>query len=298
MLINEDSMALTGGFQVWWKFGRATVPGDLAKMLDDNGYERFSPEKRTWSASLKLAISDEIKKLQGSNLVRPLADQEKNGFSVMREIKGQDENQYPVLFHANVSNEKVYCLKVSSDMGDQLALESRLQKGAEFYHNVLTGAATGKVLVNIIRKRFDGTSIQDGGKMYFIPSKHLEEWKLIEKIFVGAAAPPHFNRMYRLGYKIDENSMLAIKDQIESELLLETRRIMDDFKANDMSKRVLENRADKIDGLVKKMELYESILDTSLGSCRDQLADLCEVMANDSAAQDSEEVFGELFAVD
>src|SRR3569623_353938 len=185
------------GAVVYWSAG-PTRRETLRSYLEQIGMEELTPNVRTDAAALKSALSEYCanEKTRKFDLgVEPRQNQAKNGFEVMRKKRGAVRNEYEVAFSARI--EPWGGLIVEGE-----ASKEAIQEAFERHKAQLTGAAVGKLLVDLLGK-LGGTMLRESGGVYWLPEEALPAFERVAA-FVEECGEEQGNKVYLLRTAMDE----------------------------------------------------------------------------------------------
>jgi hypothetical protein len=261
-----------GGAVVFWSLGEWTELDKLRHDFSGLGLEGFIPEPRTPAACLKDAL-DACYPLT-KQMVRPLKT--KDGFVVVEETRGQDENQYRTLLTARVDpitlqvNVYPYDYQVAKDVLASFNRHLGLLRPAQ-----VTGA-----LVKYIES-VGGTKLRPNGGLYWLADHKLATWleaaSAVERAGLGKA-----HSVYLLRTVMDADAVRAVQDAVTQEIMTEAESLHKEVLGGELGERALEHRRGAAMRLREKTREYEEILGVGLESLRlavDKLEDAAAAAA-------------------
>jgi len=263
----EISHTVGKGVIVYWTLAESGDRDRLKSYWEAIGLGKFVPERRPNTAILRDALEEVFK---GRFLVRPLSAAD--GFVVVREDRGADENAYVPVCTAKVlpgETAQPTLSGVGVDTVQILAAYSRLQ--SQMTNQQMSSALT-KVVSHLL-----GTRLRPTGGFYWLPGFQLDQWKLVadgvEKSSIGRAT------CYVLQHDLDASGVQAVVDAIANEVNSESDRIAADIFGGELGKRALESRKQEAAAMRRKVAEYESLLGASLSNLTKRLDGLDQSVA-------------------
>jgi hypothetical protein len=266
-----------GGLVTFWQIAEWTEHALLQAGLTDAGFGDFVPPTRAPVTALKDALTDV---LGGPRvLVRPLS---KDGFVVVREDRGEEDNQYTTLMQAKV--------------GDNVILYKPLNDKAlavtESYNRHIGYVSAGSVagcLVKIMDS-LGKTTLRESGGLYWLPDSQLSKWEAVAKATEAAVAKGN-TRIYFLRHLMDADACRAIRDAVQTEILAEAQRLEAELMDStvELGERALSHRGRLCIDLKARIVSFEELLGESLASLR-QAVDGVETALAAAALRDLETV--------
>lgn len=258
----STTYAKASGFFCFWTSASWSNPANLKAGFESIGLSGYEPMPMKPSPALREALCDHFR---GKNvMVRPL--KEDGGFILIDETRGESNNDYKKLFSVKLANEE----------GTRLAFDpappDEYQDIVNLYAkrlNSVPGHAVGSALVKIVAS-MRGTAIRKTGGMYWVNGKHADKWAGVQRVVEGAASEGD-SRVYKVAFSLDADSIRAVKDAIQREILQESQSILDEMLKGDIGKRAMTARLEYLDELQAKVAEYESVVGESLKHLADAL---------------------------
>ena len=282
-----QSMSEHAGCITWWSLGAETDPDGLLHRFDKLGLPKYAPEQRTWLMSLKAALTDQFP----GKMIRPLKRREKNGYSVVEEIKGERENNFPALGSATITDEGEVIVR-SGDFDRQA-----LQDKANHYRRVLPASSVSAVMIEIINSVLGGIAMREGGGIYFVPENMTGKWMNIAKAVEESACNGVSNSVTICPMETNAMTLRDIRDAIVREVETEAAAIRKELADNDLGDRAIQNRVDRSGNLFNRMKQYEGLLGETLAACRDALRPTLQALQAAKAEREADQVFEDLYEV-
>jgi hypothetical protein len=252
--------SLHTGLVTFWTLAEWTDISRLREEWGAAGLEGYVPDQRAPVACLKDALAETF---GGSQvLIRSLAS--KNGFVVVREQRGTEDNAYQTLFSARIidgQQEPVFS-NVSDDASKVLDAYRR-------YQGRLTGQQVGAALVRVLYS-LGGTRLRPTGGVYWLPGDQVDTWERTTEA-VGLAADGGRSVGYCISHELDEAAVLAVRDALVAEVTAETRRIAGEIQTGELGERALESRKNEAAALRQKVIRYEGMLNVALDGLKEGL---------------------------
>lgn len=275
-----------GGFS-YWNLGRETDPDILLPRLEALGLPAFAPEHRSWLMSLKAALSETFS--QSEDMVRPLKSRSNDGYLVVTEERGRDNNTYVKKVHAKVDEAgSVVVVSGECNVFD-------LQRKTNHFRHVLASEAVSKTLVAIATGHCKGIGLREAGGLYFIPDEHVGLWMRVLRAVEDSAVGNSKNRCSLIPLEINEMTMRDIREAIVKEICNTADHIMDDLRDNELGERAIENRAARAKVAVGRMKQYEALLGETLTQCRESLRAASTALSAAVSIQDANDAFDEMY---
>jgi hypothetical protein len=245
-----------GGAVVFWSLSEWTSRDRLKEGLEAAGLAAFVPEPRQAAAALRDAL-EEV--LGGPRmLVRPL--QARDGFTVVREDRGEHGNSYTQELVARIDDAGGITFASSDDRA------ARVREAYERQRGLLRAARVSGALVAIL-EALGGTRLRPGGSVYWLPPHRLDEWQQAARA-VEASGVGRASAVYVLRHRMDADAVRAVRDAVVAEVQAEATRIHDEVMGGELGGRALETRRARAGELREKINLYEHLLDVGLEGLR------------------------------
>lgn len=263
-MIRQNADPSAGGV-VYWSTS-TTKREDLKRWLDHLGMGEMMPAERTDAAALKAALASycvERKKNDKENnqivelAVQAHKDQGKHGYDVATVRRGVERNSTTQQFGAKVTAGVVEITHGYCD-------DSRaLQRSYQHFKTELSGSAVSGFLVKAVGM-LNGVTLRANGGVYWMPAASIEKWEMIAKAVETAGGYNDekrlVNQCYLLRTPMDAQTFRAVRDAISAEIMAESQAIADEITGGQIGEEALENRKEKLAGLVDRVEAYEGIL--------------------------------------
>jgi hypothetical protein len=174
------------------------------------GLAEFVPSPREPIACLRDALNETT--ANSHVLVRPLKS--KTGYTVVRESRGEDENEFNPLFSARFleNGEWPIFSAVNEDTAKVTESYARLR-------GRLTNAQVAGALVKLMY-HFGGTRLRPTGGVYWLSGDKVDGWKAATEA-LSLAAEGGSALTYFVEHELDADSIVAVRDAIIHEV--ETR---------------------------------------------------------------------------
>lgn len=281
------SLRAQEGALTYWSLGAETDPDILIPGLESLGFPKFAPEPRTWLMSLKASLTDQFT----HNMVRPLKSRTANGYTIVKEIRGIDENNYPRIGNARIDT-------VTGDVEvthGELNAE-QLQDKTNHYRRVLPGASVSSTLVELLNDSLGGIALRQNGGVYFVPDHNAGVWMEICELVERAATGASKNAMTVIPLEMNDMTLRDIKEAIVHEVTTETARIRRDIAENDYGDRAISNRISRSTELIHRVRFYEDLLGEVLDTCREALIQTSIATTSAVASRQDNEVFEDMYS--
>lgn len=276
------------GVLTFWDNGRETDPELMSKGLIALGLPRYCPNTRSWPRSLKTAISE----LTKDRLIRSLASRNNNGYTVIEEIRGDDENEFVRDFNARVDADTGMVELVHYEGEDKDAFLAELQEKTHYFKRVLPADSVSKVMVKIIKEELNGVAIRENGGLYYVPQNNAQRWRQIGTAIEHAGVGNHVTCT---AMEVNESTLLSIKSSVERDIVSECDKIAAEIASNEFTDRGINNRVQRANALVDRIESYERILDSTLKVCRESVVRAMDALTVETAVADTLATFAGLY---
>ncbi len=261
-----------GGIAFW------TLPEYVDREAVKKALESVSPEyaalvpgPRPASAILKEAMQEVF---AGSRtLIRPLKS--RNGFTAVKESRGDDDNQYEGEFVAKVDEVNETLTFSSSDIRkDKVEAAYAAQKG-KMNNNELTA-----LMLEILNTKLNGVALRPRGGIYWVPGVQNQEWTKIKE---ALAAVDNSIVIYHLEHDVGPEYLRAVRDAIVRDVTTESTALKEEILGpKQLGKRALISKKKQAKSLLERIGKYEEYLSTSLDGLRSKIDDV-EEAANEAA---------------
>jgi hypothetical protein len=231
------------------------------------GYEKHVPEQRSPLVCLKDALNEVV--ADKETLICPL--KAGNGYAVVREAKGEDENQYQTIFNSRVpQHSNIPVFSVSGETVD------RVTEAFHKYRRTATAAQVSGKLVNILYQ-LNGTRLRNSGGVYWISGSALDDWELAATVMINAGMG--VPQAYVIEHELTPGAVLAVKDGLVNDIQTRIAQLHAEIGSGEMGARGLEARQADIVELQNKVLDYEQMLDVSLVDIKKGLESLSTATA-------------------
>lgn len=269
-------------------FNRDVLLEGLAKL----GWKRHCPRERSNNSALKEALVYIVRSWkQDDVLVRELESVGEDGFVVVRETKGAQENQYETWFRTKWEQpvDTVEPYTVTYD-GEFSADNSSIDVWFKHFRSRLTNHAVAKMLSVLIQDHLQGVSLKPSGGFYWIPPESVATYQELIKVVVAAADGDC--TIYQPEFSLaDESAVQAVRDAIVDDINHRAAVIESQASKEGVKETALKNRQRDAQLLHDRVKQYEGFLGETLDKCR-EVAGRCQKAVVDSALQQFPDFFG------
>jgi hypothetical protein len=189
-------------------------------------------------------------------LVRPLAD--RDGFAVVREDRGKQQNSYAATLTARVQDGDPPVL--TFDPLDARAY--RIEHAFAKHRGRIPASQLSACLVKAVES-LGGIRLRPTGAVYWMPGPKLDEWTHIAHA-VEAAADGKAGAVYLLRHRMDADAVRAVRDAVVAEVQADADRIRTEVTSGELGGKAVETRQQKVRDLRDKVLLYEHLLSVGL----------------------------------
>ena len=244
------STVQTSGCVTFWTVSDNTSYTALAAALANLPFAVKMPNPRTPGRALQAALT---KKFGGPDrLVRPLDT--KDGYCVVSEAKGSDDNSYQTIVTCKVTSDghdiaTIPNGSVTRMVKDQWMIERDLVDARAITPALLWGVTV-----------LGGVSLRRTGGIYFVPHAGMSQWEQLGQA-VESAGP---NSVYRIRMEADTVTLRSVAVAITAEITEASDTLMDAIRNGGLGERAVANRKQAATILRRKVQAYEAILGKSL----------------------------------
>ena len=248
-----------GGSVVFWSLDWTDI-GTLADAFNSQGIAGYIPAPRTETSVLKSALVKHFGRKD--YIIRPLED--RTGFDVSTEMRGEEENEYTHNYSFRVESELQGSVgKVSIVNGNAYGAADMLttiQGKYDGLKNLASPAVMGGMMVKLV-DQCDGVALRPTGGVYWIPDEHLGKW---EQIAEAVEKSGKTSTCYSMHTAFDGEMVKAVRDGITMEVNNEVDDIESAVTSGRIGKRACEARVTQSAELEAKLARYEKALGESM----------------------------------
>lgn len=257
----ESRSLKVGGATVFWGLGEWTDLARLGENLGAVGFGDCVPERRPQMAALRDALEAQM----GGPcvLIRPLV--KKDGFTVVKEERGVEENEYSNLMRVRLE-------KLADDSTKLLFApwDHRAQAITESYNKHLGLLRAGQVATALVKiiTRLRATTLRPTGGLYWVPDESLAAWRDVALAVEQSAAEGKRHSVYTMLNVMDAEAVRAVRDAVVAEITADAARIYEEVFSGELGDKALANRKEQAELLREKCALYEELLGLGLSDVR------------------------------
>jgi hypothetical protein len=268
----ETSVNVSGA-TIFWSVSELSHGEMVRQGLEVLGLGAFAPEPRTPAAALRDAMEGVF--TAPNQLVRPLKT--RDGFVVVEEARGLDENAYRHIAAAKIDNNARITL-TPYNPGLAAELVGRFNE----HMGLIRASQVSASLVGIL-DAMGGTRLRPQGSIYYLPEHKLDVWQAVAFVYekAGKGRP---NSIYVMRNLMDSAAIRAVRDAITAEVHGEAARLNREIQSGELGERALEHRKMQAEELRRKINLYEDVLSVGLDQLH-QAVDYAEQAAAVAALQ-------------
>lgn len=268
-----DQKLQIGGLMAYWKLSPKTSLAQLADGLERLGYKDLIPEVPSVLSRLRRALAELFVPPDKDHryVVRPIKN-EHPGFAVVSEAPKE---------HAHAGDDwgKVVATAtlLNEDTGefdlDPLDYEKRrgIQEYMDDAAHYLSNDSVVSILTTIIEK-LEGTTMRDGGGLYWLFDSEYDEWKRVGNLVEAASAEPGKNRVYAPRLVADEEMVKAVGDSLTLEVEQAVAKIEAEVQGGDLKEQACLRRMVQAGNLGEKVKRYEA----AFGEPLERLREACQ----------------------
>jgi hypothetical protein len=244
---------LSIGLVVYWTLAEFTDRLKLKSGWAAAGFDNLVPEPRANVSVLKDALAEVF---GGTRfLVRPLST--RNGFVVVREERGAEENSY-----APVLTAKVFGDSAAPVFAGDVSKSDEVNAA---YHRLAGRVAPQQMSAALVKGLYHlgGTRLRPSGSIYWLPGDRADAW---HKVVAGFEAAGDGGKSvgYTLRHDLDADAAVAVREAIVHEVTTEAVRLAHDIQSGDLGEKAIESRKKEAAQLKLKVGEYERILGLGL----------------------------------
>lgn len=288
-----DEISMLGAVVLWKlaQFDRQKIQYALKAM----GLSKYIPKEKTNREALKQALKRRAFVLtdphQEVMVINPETHKKQQGangkrYELVSVRRSSQENTYQTVYSVMIpkSGEDIHLIKpavpATNNVGQQTIAGSWWQEEEELKglyskeKTLLEAAPVGSALSDICVYEFEGTGIRPSGGVYWIPNRHLVDWKRLRDSIPGCTVPGAEAKLFSLGVRRDEDAVIAVTAGIVKEIENNCAELTSSIKEGDLGERALNNRQKQAIEMKKKIDTYERLLRHPL----DHLKTKCDSM--------------------
>lgn len=250
MLTNQNNVA---GSAVFWTLGESTDFDKLSNALQSAGFGKFTPERTSDYAALKMTLEKEF---PSPHEVFPVKGSGTT-FEVVKVTRGDGDgrNEYKHVLTATVNGWN----NVEVDNGDQ-ATAANLTEAYRANRQTIPYHSVSRALVDIVFS-LTGTALRPTGGIYWIPNNNFERWELVAQA-IELAGPK--NKVFALRTFLDEHSAAVLREALAAEISREARSIDDTLHDPVTGLRAAATAKRRANDLRRKIAAYEESFQMAL----------------------------------
>lgn len=257
--MKEQKLKVGGGVVMW------SVNASDRKKLESGfaniGLAGIMPRERTPKAVLNAALK--MRYADSKTLVRPLA--KKDAFTVVREQRGESQNDYNHQIAVHVSEDGV--VSVPDATNEEWLIQQAYDQAAK----VVPGSSVTHVLVGILKSTLFGIALKPSGGVYWLPERSLDAWAEIAQVVEDAAIEKDSSSVFLMRSVADLDAARTIRAGIIADIEAELAQINKDLDEGGLGERALQERAGRAKRLYKKLAEYEGLLGETLADVRTKI---------------------------
>jgi len=249
METNQNNLA---GSAVFWTLGEDTDYQRVSTAMQLAGFSKFTPERMTNAAALKLTLEraypkHEVFAVRGST----------KSFEVVRVTRetGTNKNEYHHVLTATVDEWN----KIQSDSTD-LATDSFLADAFAKHAGTVPYANLSRALVDIVHE-LGGTTLRPSGGIYWIPNAKFDKW---QKLAEGIESSGIKNKVFALRTFLDEHSAAVLREALTMEIARESKEIDEIISDTSTSLKKANNAKNRAKALRNKIAASEDAFSMAL----------------------------------
>lgn len=247
-----------GGVTYWTLSSTGTPREALLAELTTSGLEKFCPREPTLEWCVQKALG---RIYEGTDyLVRPLAL--RDGFSLVAEYRGQEENAYRQALAVRVTDAGETCFTPASARPD--GWDANLRE----IRATTPASKLGMSLTSLLY-HLGGVALRKTGGVYWLPREAMPVWRSMARAVVRAGNGK--NVVYVIKHRMDEAAMRAVRDAVVEDVGAEVEAIYKEVVLGELGRKALEKRVARAANLAKMVENYERYINASLDSLRESL---------------------------
>lgn len=253
----------------------------LREVIDQKGWVCRYPRSREPMSALKRSIHETLKvhawpMQSGKNrlLVRPLA--RRSGYALVEEIPMMGDR---------VDHQQVGTIKLCKNPDGTMAPDCSSSCDMNFVNflstqfsihlDLVSRSSLSDVLVSLMEKMFDATSLRPGGGLYQFQEHNYQNWLDITQTIKdctvqGRKAP----EIYVLKHDMDDNAAAAIISGVRRQVQTRVKELKDEIFSGRLKSRGVEKRRQEAVSLNKKVSDIEKLFSSSLPELHELLDEI------------------------
>lgn len=269
--VNKDIEG-TGAI-VWWKVSGTTNVAALNAAWGER--VDLDPDLLmkvpTPGAALRRALASHVHAAPGGGRYLCSSLGEENAYALVHETADGVDTHHTQLLKVRLGARG----DVESDQltmtvldGCPVGLPIQIKQDYTANRETFSGSDISSWFANVLLPAFAAVSLRDQGGMWFVPRTHLTLWSQA----CEALRQVSLHQMFRVrALSTDPEDIAGILDAVASEAAEAAQRMEDKLLNDDLGVRALRSQAAKLDGVISKVQGYESMLDTNLTTIRSRL---------------------------
>ena len=145
--------------------------------------------------------------------------------------------------------------------------QEEIQAQFQFQASVVSGAALGKVLVNVLAT-LGAVTLRPSGAIYWVPQDGLPQVEYIASVLGQANEKV---RVYVLHTVLDAQAITAVRDALVAEVTAASHQVREDLKSNDLGERAIQTRKKNAKALHERVSQYELIFGETLATLHEAI---------------------------
>lgn len=264
----------TAGATIWWRLHGECDRAKLVDELTARGIQHM-PKVVEPETAIRRAVGC----LRGKRrLVRPL--KKRGSWAVIEEELDDVKEKLKHWQGPTVSLDKIGRAVFSNASAEEA---QQVRAAYDRYLDVLDTADVSSWLISQA-ERLGAIGLREGGGIYYLPPQRMGEWRLIVEA-LSSAHPEHHVYMVPT-VRMTQEGARAILDSLTYEIEQQVAKTKDEVISGDLGVRALENRFDETNDLLRKVTMYEQLIEQPLQKLRDTIASLsADVVAAKAAAE-------------
>lgn len=269
-MIETTTTTGVGAFCFWTltsEFNREKVEAGMEAL----GYGDYVPGPRDTMTIMRRAMEAVYKKDDDDNslLVRPIT----RGHSVVREVQGEDGNDYETIVTVKIGKEGL------SFSPPEAAVDLREAVGRQM--GMLDNNQITVMLTNALRAQPATQLMRETGGIYWIREETIDLARQMGKVVEEAALMGRSN-VYIVRTLMDEDGIRAVRDRVIDTITAEMEAHNKEIAKGELGKRGLENRSKQCLATLDNVKAFEAIFQEKLTDLR-QLVETTEQAATKAA---------------
>ena len=270
LVITPDLVNVAGAVS-YWRLSGATDLGDLLTAWHTAGLDpKLLPKPVSSQVAFSRAVRDQATSRNTSGVRRFVTAVNRETYAVVEErvVKSitdspsSDFLTYRTLVHVTDTNhDDVQGHGLAKDIVDEIRL-------AQYRHQSALDANDISAWLIRLAAVSSAVSLRNSGGVYFLPQPSLALWTAATRVLESVSS----HKVFRIPAMKNDEAVRAVIDAVS----LEAEQLVETFAAElgDLGDRAIETRKAQLGEMLKKVGMYERLLDQKMTDVRERIGAL------------------------